>query len=66
MQILIDCTPDELAETIFKIVDCDVEIDDEDDDEDDDVTYLSSAAKRDRLLIQLLSELLAAREKQTT
>lgn len=32
MKIMIDCTPEELAETIFQLVDCDVEIDDDDDD----------------------------------
>ncbi len=42
----------------FKLVDCDVEIDD-----DDGVTDLSDADEFDKLLIHLLSELLAAREK---
>lgn len=36
MKITIETTPQELAELIFNLVDCDVEVDDDDDTDDDD------------------------------
>lgn len=36
MKITIETTPQELAELIFNLVDCDVEVDDDDGDTDDD------------------------------
>lgn len=36
MKITIDATPAELAELIFALVDCDVEVDDDGEDEDDE------------------------------
>lgn len=65
MKITIETTPQELAELIFALVDCDVEVEDEEDEFDEDAEMASHEKDtRDQFIIQLLYKVLEQTNKK--
>lgn len=66
MKITIETTPQELAELIFTLVDCDFEVDDDEEEEFDEDAEMASHEKdtRDQFIVQMLYKILEQTNKK--